>query len=101
CGIDRLLIREELLAAPGEVFLQEYGRLLSLSRSGQLAMGQILETFLRRVVRDAEGLPVRLYPFTSPASRQDQKVVAIDPRISYGRPSIERKGSAPPSWWRG
>jgi len=92
CGIDRLLIRKELLAAPGEVFLQEYGRLLSLSRSGQLAMEQILEAFLRRVVRDAEGLPVRLYPFTSPASRRDQKVVAIDPRISYGRPSIERKG---------
>ncbi len=91
-GIDRLLIREELLAAPGEVFLQEYGRLLSLSRSGQFAMEQILEAFLRRVVRDAKGLPVRLYPFTTPGIREDRRVVAIDPRISYGRPSIERKG---------
>jgi uncharacterized protein (DUF433 family) len=91
-GIDRLLIREELLAAPGEVFLQEYGRLLSLSRSGQFAMEQILEAFLRRVVRDAKGLPIRLYPFTTPGIREDSRVVAIDPRISYGRPSIERKG---------
>ena len=92
CGIDRLLIRRELLAAPGELFLQEYGRLLSLSRSGQFAIEQILEAFLRRVVRDAEGLPVRLYPFTSPGTTEDRRVVAIDPRISYGRPSIERKG---------
>lgn len=91
-GIDRLLVREELLAAPGEVFLQEYGRLLSLSRSGQFAMEQILEAFLRRVVRDAKGLPIRLYPFTTPGIREDRRVVAIDPRISYGRPSIERKG---------
>jgi uncharacterized protein (DUF433 family) len=91
-GIERLLIREELLAAPGEVFLQEYGRLLSLSRSGQFAMEQILEAFLRRVVRDAKGLPVRLYPFTTPGIWEDRRVVAIDPRISYGRPSIERKG---------
>jgi len=91
-GIDRLLIRKELLAAPGELFLQEYGRLLSLSRSGQFAIEQILEAFLRRVVRDPKGLPVRLYPFTSPGTIEDRRVVAIDPRISYGRPSIERKG---------
>lgn len=92
CGIDRLLIRKELLAAPGELFLKEYGRLLSLSRSGQFAMEKILEVFLRRVVRDAEGFPLRLYPFTSPGTSEERMVVAIDPRISYGRPSIARKG---------
>lgn len=87
-GIDRLLIREELLAAPGEVFLQEYGRFLSLSRSGQFAMEQILGAVLRRVIRDVKGLPVRLYPFT----REDRRGVVIAPTISYGRPCIERKG---------
>lgn len=60
CGIDRLLIRRE----------------------------KILGAFLRRVVRDAEGLPLRLYPGKS----EERMVVAIDPRISYGRPSIARKG---------
>ena len=91
-GIDRLLIRDELRAAPGEMFLQEYGRLLSLSRAGQFAMEKILDAFLRRVVRDAKGLPLRLYPFTSPSLLEDRRIVAIDPRISYGRPAIERKG---------
>jgi uncharacterized protein (DUF433 family) len=91
-GIDRLLIRDELRAAPGEMFLKEYGRLLSLSRAGQFAMEKILEAFLRRVVRDAEGLPLRLFPFTSPNFQEDRRIVAIDPRLSYGRPAIARKG---------
>jgi uncharacterized protein (DUF433 family) len=86
------LIRQELLAAPGEMFLKEYGRLLSLTRSGQFAMEKILESFLRRVVRDAEGLPLRLYPFTSPDPTESRKVVAIDPSVSYGRPMVARKG---------
>ena len=90
--IDRLLIREELRAAPGELFLAEYGRLLSLSPAGQFAMEKVLHAYLKRVVRDAEGLPLRLYPFTSPDGGEDRRVISIDPRISFGRPVIARKG---------
>lgn len=93
CRIDRLLIRPELRAAAGEIFLSEYGRLLNLSRAGQLAMELILEKFLRRVDRDVEGLPIRLYPFPAvEESGSDKKVVTIDPLLSYGRPAIARKG---------
>lgn len=91
-GIDRLLIREELRAAPGELFLKEYGRLLSLSRSGQFAMERILDVFLRRLTRDVDGRPLRLYPFVAFQSFEDRRVVIIDPRVAYGRPSIARKG---------
>ncbi|HVT15838.1 MAG TPA: DUF433 domain-containing protein [Thermoanaerobaculia bacterium] len=90
-GITRLFISEKLLAAPGEVFLKEYGRLLSLSSAGQYAMGMVLERYLQRVVRDLELLPVRLYPFVG--SEEDSKqIIAIDPRLSYGRPSLASKG---------
>lgn len=91
-GIDRLLIKPELRAAPGELFLAEYGRLLSLSRTGQFAMEKILESYLRRISRDVAGLPIRLYPFTLPDHADSAAVVAIDPRISFGRPVIARKG---------
>ena len=91
-GISRLLIRQELRAAPGELFLKEYGRLLSLSPAGQLAMEKVLSAYLERVVHDAAGLPARLYPFTLPDRAEDRRVVAIDPRVSYGRPMIARKG---------
>lgn len=91
-GIDRLLIRPELRAAPGELFLTEYGRLLSLSRAGQFAMEKVLEAFLQRVDRDPEGLPFRLFPFTAPGPVEGSKTIAINPRISFGRPVIARKG---------
>jgi uncharacterized protein (DUF433 family) len=91
-GIERLLIHDELEAAPGEIFLREYGRLLSLNHSGQFAIERVLRGFLRRVVRDAKGLPVRLYPFVAPGVYDDRKVIAIDPRLAYGRPSIESRG---------
>lgn len=92
CGINRLLISDELRAAPGEMFLREYGRLLSLSRSGQLAMERVLEMFLRRLSRDIKGIPIRLYPFVAPDIADDRRVITIDPRLAYGRPAIASKG---------
>jgi len=91
-GIKRLLIDKKLLAAPGEMFLREYGRLLSLTKLNQLAMEEILQRFLRRLVRDVEGLPIRLYPFVAPGFSDDRRVITIDPRLSYGRPSLVSKG---------
>lgn len=91
-GINRLLIDQGLLAAPGEMFLKEYGRLMSLTRLNQLAMEEILQRFLRRLVRDVEGLPIRLYPFVAPGAPDDRRVITIDPRLSYGRPSLASKG---------
>ncbi|HET9226130.1 MAG TPA: DUF433 domain-containing protein [Thermoanaerobaculia bacterium] len=92
CGIERLLISDQLRAAPGEMFLKEYGRLLSLSRSGQLAMERILGIFLRRLSRDLDGIPVRLYPFVAPDLSEDRRIITIDPRLAYGRPAIASKG---------
>lgn len=90
--IERLLISDQLCAAPGEMFLKEYGRLLSLTVSGQLAIERVLESFLRRLARDIHGVPIRLYPFVGTEVCDDRRVVTIDPRISYGRPSLAGKG---------
>jgi len=87
-GIDRLLISDQLEAAPGEMFLREYGRLTSLTYSGQFAIEAVLRKFLHRLTRDVRGLPMRLYPFISPNAYDDRRVIVIDPRLSYGRPSI-------------
>lgn len=90
-GIERLLIDQRLMAAPGEMFIREYGRLMSLTKLNQLALEEILQRFLRRLVWDVEGLPVRLYPFVAPGT-DDRRVITIDPRLSYGRPSLASKG---------
>ena len=88
--IDRLLLRPELRANAGELFLDHYTELVSLSRSGQLAMRRLLEAYLERVDFDAR-LPIRLYPFVT-GERTTDRTIAIDPAIAFGRPIVRRSG---------
>lgn len=72
-----------------ELFIEEYGHLIGVSRRGQLAMRECLERYLKRVDRDRVGLAARLYPFTrSTRPAEAPRLVVIDPRVLYGRPVI-------------
>jgi uncharacterized protein (DUF433 family) len=90
--IQRLLIREELRAAAGNVFLDHFGKLVNLGKSGQLAMKHILEAYLKRLDRDPEGLPTRLYPVTPEQTLDGPKTIVIDPRVSFGKPILVESG---------
>lgn len=90
-GIERLLLRDELRTAGQDIFLEWLTSLITLTRSGQLAMRKALATYLERVDRDDDALPFRLYPFRAEWSTAD-KPIAIDPRISFGRPTIAGSG---------
>lgn len=85
-GVERVLLCRELWTTGGELFLEKYGELVNLSRSGQMALRMMLEESLRRVEWDQD-IPTRLYPFL-----KDSKIIAIDPHISFGRPVILRRG---------
>lgn len=87
-NVTRLLLSEELCASGGELFLDRYGELINLSRSGQLAMKAVLEAHLRRVEWDSKQLPARLYPFVRGESADAPRLIAIDPLIAFGRPVI-------------
>jgi uncharacterized protein (DUF433 family) len=91
-GIDRLLLRKELCAEAGKLFLDRYGELISLSASGQLAMRHLLAEHLKRVDWDDWQFPVRLYPFLSADAATDARPIAIDPGIAFGRPVVVRLG---------
>lgn len=90
--VERLLLSEELLAAGGDLFLERYGQLINLSKSGQLAVRKLLESHLERVDRGEEGLPARLYPFLPAEFAPSARLIVIDPRVSFGRPTIVQKG---------
>jgi uncharacterized protein (DUF433 family) len=90
--IDRLLLREELRTHAGRLFLERYGELINLSASGQLAMRRLLAEHLERVEWDPSQFPVRLYPFLPMALSSDERSIAIDPRIAFGRPVVLRQG---------
>jgi uncharacterized protein (DUF433 family) len=90
-GIERLLLRPELRSGAGRVLLEHYGELINLSASGQLAMKQVLEVHLKRIAWD-ERFPVRLHPFIATEMVSDRMPIAIDPRLSFGRPVLLSRG---------
>ena len=87
-NIPRLLLSRDLRTTAGELFLQRYGELINLSKSGQLALRKMLEAHLKRIEWDSK-LAIRLYPFID---FDKQKVIAIDTSIKFGRPFLIRKG---------
>lgn len=93
-GIDRLLLRPELRAHAGKVFLERYGELIELSASGQLAMRRLFEEHLNRIEWGSSKFPVRLYPFVSAASPSEARLIVIDPSIAFGRPVVVPKSIA-------
>jgi uncharacterized protein (DUF433 family) len=91
-SIDRLLLRPELRAEAGKVFLDRYGHLIELTASGQFAMREFFDAHLKRIEWDRSKAPARLYPFLSVVSADGERPIMIDPHIAFGRPVVERKG---------
>jgi len=91
CDIDRLLIHEQLKAAPGRLFLDQYGTLVELPQGGQLALRQVFEAHLNRVIYDSSNhLPIRLFPWFPVESDRGKTTIALDPRLSFGDPVTSR-----------
>ncbi len=90
-GIERLLLRDELRTTGQDIFLEQLGSSITLSRSGRMTMRMLLAAYLERVERDDDALPFRLYPFRAEWSTADKPIV-IDPRISFGRPTVAGSG---------
>lgn len=77
----------DLQAGLKEIFVEQGRELLSLTRSGQVALREMLETFLRRVERDERGLPLRFRPPVGEKVRSEW--IALDPRVAFGAPAVE------------
>jgi uncharacterized protein (DUF433 family) len=75
-----------------DLFISHYGQFISVSQGGQLAVRELLQAHLRRVERDDQGIPIRLYPFTRMGSPDEPKNIVIDPFISFGRAVIAGTG---------
>ena len=72
-----------------DVFIRHVGQIVSASERGQIVIREVVERFLRRVERDAQGLPIHFYPFThdTPGDECPRDVI-MDPNIGFGRPVL-------------
>jgi uncharacterized protein (DUF433 family) len=76
-----------------DLFVERMGEFVSASRGGQLALRALLDLYLKRVDRDKQGLPLRLYPFTRKGPVEVQpKMVVIDPELAFGRLAVADLG---------
>jgi len=91
-GINRLLLSRELYTDKRELFLDHYGQLINLSRSGQLAMRAMLEVHLSRIEWEASVFPLRLFPFVRTEGVEAPRHITIDPNVGFGRPILQRRG---------
>lgn len=75
-----------------DLFIDRAGLLINLTQSGQLAMRQLVQAYLKRIDRDPRGVPLRLYPFTRKRALEEPRSVVIDPFVSFGRPVLAGTG---------
>ena len=74
------------------IFTDQYGKLTNISQSGQEAMREVIGAALKRIERDARGIPMRLFPYTRSSIQDAPSIVVICPGISAGRPVIKGTG---------
>ncbi len=86
------LISRKLETDGLDLLIEQYGQLINISQAGQTAMREIISAALRRINRDSDGIPIKLYPFTRAAMIDAPSMVVIDPTISAGRPIISGTG---------
>lgn len=95
------LLTVRMLTDGVSIFVEQAGALINVTRSGQLAMRQLIEAHLKRIDQDVDGLAVRLFPFVrhdahtarSPEMLSvEPRIISLDPRVRFGRPVIADTG---------
>jgi uncharacterized protein (DUF433 family) len=82
------LLDRQMLTDGRDLFIEQYEQLVSISQHGQMVMSEIMREYLERVQRDSKGLPIRLFPFTREPYAESPELVAIDPKIRFGKPCV-------------
>jgi uncharacterized protein (DUF433 family) len=92
-GIERPLVDAEFETNGLELFTKRLGQLVNVSKQGQLTLA--MDAYLKRVERDARGIPIKLFLFTRKSTPADSPMpVEVDPTIAFGRPVLRDRGVA-------
>lgn len=91
-GSEHPLVEQEFETDGLDLFITRYGQLINITQVGQLTMRKVIQVYLRRIERDLNGIPIRLYPFTRSEPVESVRVIVIDPYVSFGRPVLAGTG---------
>ena len=91
-GSEHPLAEQRIETDGRDLFVRAFNQLIAVSKSGQLAMPELIDAYMQRIEWDQHGFAMRLYPFTRKRELTEPKVIVIDPRVSFGRPVLVGTG---------
>lgn len=91
--VDRVLLSNELFTFGDKLLIRHLGAIVDISRSGQLALEQVVESYMERIERSEVGLPIMLHPgFTSETKVDHRYPVSVSPLVAFGSPTLTGTG---------
>ena len=88
----RPLAHEQFETDGIDLFVEKMGSLIGATQEGQIQMRDIIRDRLERVHRDPKGVPEKIVLFPARREKAQSADVVIDPRLSFGRPVLDRFG---------
>ncbi len=90
-GYKHPLIEKALFTDYVDLLSKEMGKVVNLSREGQLVIPEIVEIHLERIEQDPKGL-FNFYPFVRQRRASEPKLILMNPKIGFGKPVIAGTG---------
>lgn len=87
---DHPLISETFLTDRKDLFVERMGKVVNLSRPGQLAL-DFYHLHLERVAVEPNGI-FRFFPFVELPKASEPKIIEINPMVGFGKPVISGTG---------
>jgi uncharacterized protein (DUF433 family) len=75
-----------------DLFVEKMGAIIGATQEGQIQLREVIRDRLERVQRDPKGIPEKIVLFRAPVTNRESVDVVIDPRLSFGRPVLDRLG---------
>jgi uncharacterized protein (DUF433 family) len=91
-GIDRLLLCRDLKAHAGRILIAKFGEYLTIGQAGQYTMKVMLDAVLKRFIWEDPNFPSTLFPYLLPNQPSEKKVIALNPKKSFGAPYLASRG---------
>jgi uncharacterized protein (DUF433 family) len=88
----RPLAHEQFETDGIDLFVEKMGSLIGATQEGQIQVRDIIRDRLERVHRDPKGVPEKIVLFPARREKTESADVVIDPRLSFGRPVLDRFG---------
>jgi uncharacterized protein (DUF433 family) len=88
----RPLANEQFQTDGIDLFVEKMGALIGATQEGQIQMRDIIRDRLERVHRDPKGVPQKIVLFPARRDQAGSADIVIDPRLSFGRPVLDRFG---------